>query len=331
MALLDVRNLTVTLNDEFDKVNAIDKMSLTIRQGGFHGLVGESGSGKTLFAKALMGILDNRWTVKADRLFWQDNDLLKISPEKRREVINRDIAMIFQEPSRSLDPTAQILEQLEEVIPNSELGGTFWGRKQARHQYASNLLKKVGIKSQDYCLAAFPHELSEGQCQKVSIAMALARKPKMIIADEPTDAMESTTKVQILRLLQKFNENQSMAILLITHDLEAVAHWAKDMTILYAGQSVEAGACKELIHNPYHPYTRALFQNLSQFTQQADHKTPLQTLKGTTPPLQHLPIGCRLGPRCPQAQKSCVQAPKASRIKGHVFNCHYPINVRKPV
>ncbi|AWB67094.1 peptide ABC transporter ATP-binding protein [Saccharobesus litoralis] len=328
MALLDVRNLTVTLNDDLDSIHAIDKMSLTIRENGFHGLVGESGSGKTLFAKALMGILDERWTVKADRLFWQDRDLLKMSAEKRREVINRDIAMIFQEPSRSLDPTAPIFDQLSEVIPTSELKCSFWARKQARRQYAANLLKKVGIKSYDFCLDAFPHELSEGQCQKIMIAMAIARKPKMLIADEPTDAMESTTKVQILRLLQKLNETQDMAILLISHDLEAVTHWAKNMTILYAGQSVEAGNVKELVANPFHPYTKALFQNLAQFTQQANHKSPLTTLKGTTPPLQHLPIGCRLGPRCPQAQKNCVIAPKANRVKGHVFNCHFPINVR---
>ncbi|NTS77811.1 ATP-binding cassette domain-containing protein [Catenovulum sp. SM1970] len=329
MPLLDIRNLTVSLENEYRTINAIDKMSLTLRNGSIHGLVGESGSGKTLVAKAIMGLLDGEWSVKADRLFWQDQDLLRMSDEQRQAIIHRDIAMIFQEPSRSLDPTAPIIEQIEEVIPSSELPNSFWGRRQARHKHAEGLLKKVGIKSYQRCLSSYPHELSEGLCQKVMIAMAIARNPKLLIADEPTDAMESTTKVQIMRLLQKLNESKDMSILLISHDLNAIANWSDDISILYAGQSVESGTKKAILKRPLHPYTQILFQNIKKFSEPGAHKSPLFALEGTTPPVQHLPIGCRLGPRCPKAQKQCVKTPKAKKLHGHIYHCHFPVNMER--
>lgn len=326
MALLDVRNLTVSLNDGFKSINAIDKMSLTLREGGFHGLVGESGSGKTLFAKALMGALDDKWEVRADRMFWRGKDLLRMPESQRREVISKEIAIIFQEPSRSLDPTATIADQIAEIVPDSELKTSFWFRRHARRKYIEKLLMRVGIKNYSRCLQSYAHELSEGLCQKVMIAMAIARNPTLLIADEPTDAMESTTKVQILRLLKKLNENKNMSVLMISHDLEAVSAWANDLTILYSGQSMESGTVKELIKRPFHPYTKALFQSMPNFNAELKPKSKLYNLQGTNPPLQHLPIGCRLGPRCPNAQKECVSAPKSHKRKGHTYSCHFPIN-----
>ncbi len=327
MALLDVRNLTVSLTENNETINAIDKMSLILKENSFHGLIGESGSGKTLFAKALMGILDDKWTVQADRIFWRNHDLLKISKEQRQSIINQDIAMIFQEPSRCLDPTATIFEQLCEVIPNSQLTGGFWSRRQERLKAAETLLIKVGVQNYRLCLKSYPHQLSEGLCQKVMIAMAIARSPKLLIADEPTDAMESTTKIQILRLLNKLNTDKGMTILLISHDLDAVTHWASDMSILYAGQSMESGSKQALLKKPFHPYTKVLLQNVPKFTTELAHKSRLHALEGTNPPIQHLPIGCRLGPRCPNAQKECVKAPKAQKMKGHIYHCHFPINM----
>ncbi|MCU4676740.1 ATP-binding cassette domain-containing protein [Catenovulum sp. 2E275] len=325
--LLDVRNLTVKLNSTNLTINAIDKMSLSMRDGSIHGLVGETGSGKSLFAKALIGTLSDKWTVQADRMFWQGEDLLKLSTDKRRQIINRDMAMIFQEPSRSLDPTVTIGEQINEVIPKSEFQGSIFSRRQERLQIAKNLLIRVGIKHYQQCYDSYPHELSEGLCQKVMIAMAIIRSPKLLIADEPTDAMESTTKIQIMRLLQKLNTQKNMSVLLITHDLESVINYAEEMTLLYSGQSVESGAVKELLKRPYHPYTQNLFKSIPKFNTDTRPKSRLETLPGSTPPLQHLPIGCRLGPRCPRAQKECVYTPKSVKLKGHVFSCHHPINL----
>lgn len=325
--LLDVRNLTVRLKTESLDVSAIDKMSLSMRDGSIHALVGETGSGKSLFARALTGTLSDKWHVKADRFFWQGEDLLRKSEEQRRQIISKDIAMIFQEPKLSLDPTARIGEQIEEVIPKSDFTGSIWTRRQERKTLVNKLLLKVGIKHYDFCSNSYAHELSEGLCQKVNIAMAIVRHPKLLIADEPTDAMESTTKIQILRLLQKLNESKDMSVLLITHDLESVVQYADEMTLLYNGQSVESGSVKRLLKRPFHPYTETLFKSIPKFNTEIAPKSRLETLKGSTPPLQHLPIGCRLGPRCPRAQKECVVTPKSVKYKGQVFSCHYPINM----
>ena len=325
--LLDVRNLTVTLKTDNVKVNAIDKMSLSMREGTIHGLVGESGSGKSLFARALTATLSDKWEVKADRMFWRGQDLLRLPAEQRDQIIHQDIAMIFQEPGHCLDPTATIGEQLSEVVPASECKGSFWQRRRLRIEYIHQLLKRVGIKRYQQCFNSYPHELSEGLCQKVMIAMAISRNPKLLVADEPTDAMESTTKIQILRLLQKLNESKDMSVLLITHDLDAVTQFADDITILYSGQSVESASTKDLIRRPFHPYTEVLFNTVPRLGGNLTPKSRLQALPGSTPPLQHLPIGCRLGPRCLRAQKECVVTPKSVKLKGHVFSCHYPINI----
>ncbi|EWH11850.1 peptide ABC transporter ATP-binding protein [Catenovulum agarivorans DS-2] len=325
--LLDVRNLTVTLKTDNTEVNAIDKMSLSMRDGTIHGLVGESGSGKSLFARALTATLSEKWQVKADRMFWRGQDLLKLSAEQRDQIIHQDIAMIFQEPGHCLDPTATIGEQLSEVVPESECKGSFWQRRSLRTEYIHQLLKRVGIKRYQQCFKSYPHELSEGLCQKVMIAMAISRNPKLLVADEPTDAMESTTKIQILRLLHKLNERKDMSVLLITHDLDAVTQFADDITILYSGQSVESASTKDLIRRPFHPYTEVLFNTVPRLGDNLTPKSRLQALPGSTPPLQHLPIGCRLGPRCLRAQKECVVTPKSTKYKGHVFSCHYPINI----
>ncbi|WP_017446181.1 oligopeptide/dipeptide ABC transporter ATP-binding protein [Gayadomonas joobiniege] len=326
--LLDVRNLTVTLKTESLQVDAIDRMSLSLRAGSIHGLVGETGSGKSLFARALTGTLSDKWHVRADRMFWQGEDLLRLSDERRNQIISRDIAMIFQEPSQCLDPTRTVGEQVSEAIPNKDLSGGFFSRGSRRKERVIELLKRVGVKRYEQCFSSYPHELSEGLCQKVMIAIAVARRPKLLIADEPTDAMESATKIQILRLLQKLNQSKDMTVLLITHDLEAVSQYADEMTILYSGQSVESGSVKELLKNPFHPYTDILFKSIPKLGK-LEAKTRLNTLPGSVPPLQHLPTGCRLGPRCPNAQKECVVTPKSVKTKGHIFSCHYPINQSK--
>lgn len=325
MNLLDVRNLSIKLLSSSNPILAVDKVSLTMKEGEVRGLVGESGSGKSLLAQAIMGVLDDKWQVDADRFHWRGQDLMRLSPEERKAIITEDVAIIFQEPMACLDPTTTIGEQLEEAVTVQQLSGSFWQRRKQRKQAAETLLHKVGIKHHDMCLKSYPHQLTEALCQRVMIAMALAKKPMLLIADEPTAAMESTNQGQIFRLLASLNQLKNMSILLISHDLENVTHWTNTITVMYSGQFVEAGTTSHIFNKPYHPYTRALVDSSPKANMNIPQKSRLMTLPGSIPILQHLPIGCRLGPRCPKAQKECVQAPKVKNYHGHLVSCHYSL------
>ncbi|MDO6427986.1 MULTISPECIES: peptide ABC transporter ATP-binding protein [Thalassotalea] len=325
MNLLDIRNLSIRLLTTTSSILAVDRVSLTMKEGEVRGLVGESGSGKSLLAQAIMGVLDDKWKVDADRFHWRGQDLMRLSLEERKAIITKDVAIIFQEPMACLDPTTTIGAQLEEAVSGEQLTGFFWQRKQQRKLAAINLLHKVGIKNHEKCVHSYPHQLTEALCQRVMIAMALARKPLLLIADEPTAAMESTNQDQIFRLLASLNQLKNMSILLISHDLENVTHWTKNITVMYSGQFVEAGTTEQIFHTPFHPYTRALVDSSPMANMQIPAKSRLMTLPGSIPILQHLPIGCRLGPRCPKAQKACVQAPKVKNYHGHQVSCHYSL------
>ena len=205
MQLLDIRNLTIELETPDGIIRAVDKISLSLKEGEVHALVGESGSGKSLIAKAIVGVLNSRWRITADRMHWQGIDLMRLSPEKRRKLIGQEIAMIYQDPSSCLDPTAKIADQIAESIPDKGLKGYFWQKNKQRNERAIALLHKVGIRDHTKVLSSYPHELSDGICQKVMIAMAIARSPKLLIADEPTTALESTTRAQVFRLLKSLN------------------------------------------------------------------------------------------------------------------------------
>ena len=325
MQLLDIRNLTIELETPNGIIRAVDKISLSLKEGEVHALVGESGSGKSLIAKAIVGVLNSRWRITADRMHWQGIDLMRLSPEKRRKLIGQEIAMIYQDPSSCLDPTAKIAEQIAESIPDKGLKGYFWQKNKQRNERAIALLHKVGIRDHSKVLSSYPHELSDGICQKVMIAMAIARSPKLLIADEPTTALESTTRAQVFRLLKSLNLLKNMSILMISHELEELSSWTHGLHVLYCGQMVEAGPTKILYKTPYHPYTSALLKSLPDYNKDLDHKHEIYALKGTIPTLQHLPIGCRLGPRCPQAQKDCVKTPKLNSQQEHSFACHFPL------
>ena len=304
---------------------AVDRVSLSIKEGEVRGLVGESGSGKSLLAQAIIGVLEDKWHVHADRFHWRGIDLLRLSIDERRALLCRDIAMIFQEPMSCLDPTTLIGEQLSEAIDTSQLTGYFWQRKKQRKEAVIKLLHKVGIKKHVQCINSYPHQLTEAICQRVMIAIALAGRPILLIADEPTAAMESTTQGQIFRLLANLNQLKNMSILLISHDLENLTHWTNTITVMYSGQFVEAGSTEQIFNKPMHPYTRALVDSSTKANLQLPSKSRLMTLPGSIPVLQHLPIGCRLGPRCPRAQQSCVAAPKVSNYHGHKVSCHFPL------
>jgi len=325
MNLLDIRNLSIELINEDQNILAVDKVSLSMKEGEVRGIVGESGSGKSLLAQAIVGVLNDKWHVHADRFHWRGIDLLRLPMHERKEILSRDIAMIFQEPMACLDPTTSIGEQLSEAIDDSNLTGFFWQRQKQRQAEAIKLLHKVGIKKHTACIKSYPHQLTEAVCQRVMIAIALARKPILLIADEPTAAMENTNQGQIFRLLASLNQLKSMAILLISHDLENITHWTHTITVMYSGQFVEAGTTDQIFKKAMHPYTQALVDSSPMANLHLPAKSRLMTLPGSIPILQHLPIGCRLGPRCPRAQQDCVKSPAVSNFHGHKVSCHFPL------
>ena len=331
MNLLDIRNLSIELINEKQNILAVDKVSLSMKEGEVRGLVGESGSGKSLLAQAIVSVLNDKWHVHADRFHWRGIDLLRLSIEERKAILSRDIAMIFQEPMACLDPTTTIGEQLSEAIDDSTLSGYFWQKQTQRQSAAIKLLHKVGIKGHSNCLNSYPHQLTEAFCQRVMIAIALARRPMLLIADEPTAAMENTNQGQIFRLLASLNQLKSMSILLISHDLENITHWTHNITVMYSGQFVEAGTTEQIFKKPLHPYTRALVDSSPSANFHLPAKSRLMTLPGSIPILQHLPIGCRLGPRCPRAQQACVKAPSVTNFHGHKVSCHFPLTPMKPM
>lgn len=326
MALLDIRNLTIEFITPDGLLRAIDRVNLRLSEGEIRGLVGESGSGKSLIAKAVLGITNHNWKISADRFHFNNIDLLKLTPKQRRKVISANISMIFQEPQSCLDPSMKIGQQLIEAIPRRTFKGHWWQRLFWRKNRAIELLHRVGIKEHKEILKSYPFELTEGECQKVMIAIALANQPKLLIADEPTNAMEATTEAQIFRLLASMNQNMGTTILLISHDLQMITRWTDRINVLYCGQTVEVADSEDLIKSPYHPYTQALIYAIPDFGKAMPHKSPLNTLPGVIPSLEHLPIGCRLGPRCPYAQKKCIQAPELIQIKDHFVACHFPLN-----
>ncbi|KTG23831.1 peptide ABC transporter ATP-binding protein [Idiomarina sp. WRN-38] len=325
MQLLDIRNLTVEMKTPHGMVRVLDKVNLQLGKGEIHSLVGESGSGKSLLAKAIVGFANPNWEVTADRLWWNGQDLLAMNTKQRRAVTGRDMAMIFQDPYSYLDPNSTIEQQIVEAIPEGDVRGTFMRRRVDRKTRVKRLLHRVGIRDHESVIDSYPFELSQGVAQKVSIAIAIAHRPRLLIADEPTTAMEPSTKLQIHRLLARLAASQEMSVLLISQDLTSILPETKQLTLLYCGQLMETGPAEEVINHPAHPYTDSMLRMSLQTQQELPHKARLPTLPGAIPTLRHMPIGCRLGPRCPYAQKQCVKAPLATQKQQRVFHCHFPL------
>ena len=329
MPLLDIRNLTIEFKTGDEWVKAVDRVSMTLTEGEIRGLVGESGSGKSLIAKAICGVNKDNWRVTADRMRFDDIDLLRLSARERRKLVGHNVSMIFQEPQSCLDPSERLSRQLMQTIPAWTYKGRWWQRFGWRKRRAIELLHRVGIKDHKDAMRSFPYELTEGECQKVMIAIALANQPRLLIADEPTNSMEPTTQAQIFRLLTRLNQNSNTTILLISHDLQMLSQWADKINVLYCGQTVETAPSKELVTMPHHPYTQALIRAIPDFGSAMPHKSRLNTLPGAIPLLEQLPIGCRLGPRCPYAQRECIVTPRLTGAKNHLYACHFPLNMEK--
>ncbi|QGM80783.1 oligopeptide/dipeptide ABC transporter ATP-binding protein [Otariodibacter oris] len=326
MALLDIRHLSIEIDTPKGRVKMIDNVNLTLDEGEICGLIGESGSGKSLIAKVICGLVKEEWIVTADRFRFKEIELLKLSPSQRRKKIGDDISMIFQDPLSSLDPSRTIGKQLIQTI---RFKGKWWKWFGWKKKKAIELLHRVGIKDHKDIMKSYPCDLTEGEAQKVIIAMAVANQPRLLVADEPTNTMEATTQLQIYRLLSSMNKNLGTSIILASNDILSIQKWVDSYNILYCGQTVEIADKETILETPFHPYTSVLLHSVPDFSQPYPFKSKLNTLKGTIPMLQDMPIGCRLGPRCPFAQRKCITKPPLRKFKQHEFACHYPINFRE--
>jgi dipeptide transport system ATP-binding protein len=301
MALLEVRNLTVRFPTRSGFFTAVDGVDVTLARDEALAIVGESGSGKSVAMLAVMGLLPKQAEVRADVMRFAGADLLTTPAKARRALAGRDMAMIFQEPMSSLNPCFTVGFQISEALKTH----LKLSRSERRARVVA-LLREVGIPDPERRVHAFPHQLSGGMSQRVMIAMALACQPKLLIADEPTTALDVTMQAQILDLLLALRERNGMALVLITHDMGVVAETADRVIVQYAGQQVETNTTRELFGNPHHPYTAALLAALPERATQGR----LPAIPGVVPGQFDRPKGCLFEPRCEFAFSACRAAPR---------------------
>ena len=319
MALLDVKELSVHFGDKNTPFKAVDRISYQVAQGEVLGIVGESGSGKSVSSLAIMGLIDHPGRVSAESLQFENTNLLTLESKAKRQLIGADVAMIFQDPMTSLNPAYTVGFQIMEALKTHE-GGT----KKARKDRTLELLRLVGIPDPESRIDVYPHQMSGGMSHRVMIAMAIACRPKLLIADEPTTALDVTIQAQIMELLLKLQKKECMSLILITHDLALVAEAADRIIVMYAGQIVEEGTAKDIFREPKHPYTQALLRSLPEF---AEGKSRLASLQGVVPGKYDRPTGCLLNPRCPYATEYCRQVePQLHHIGSRKVKCHTPLN-----
>jgi len=322
MPLLEIDNLTVEFATAHGAFRAVDQVSLTVDRGEVLAIVGESGSGKSVAMLAVMGLLP--WTAKvtADRLHFDGKDFLALDDKARRSIIGKDMTMIFQEPLSSLNPCFTIGFQIIETL-RFHLG---LSQRQARAR-AIDILRDVGIPAAERRIDSFPHQLSGGMNQRVMIAMAIACTPKLLIADEPTTALDVTIQAQILDLLLKLQADTGMALVLITHSMGVVAETAERVCVQYAGQKVEEQDVVDLFSDPHHPYTQAL---LAALPERAKSKK-LPSIPGVVPGQFNRPAACQFSPRCPYATELCrtIVPPRQPPSLGLAL-CHYPLITGRP-
>ena len=310
--LLNIKNLRVS----FGNFAAVDGVDLSLEAGELLGIVGESGSGKSVAMLALMGLIDAPGKVTADALEFQGKDLLRLNARQRRTLIGRDMAMVFQDALASLNPSYTVGYQIAEVLKaHLKLRGA------AAEKRVVELLDLVEIPDAKNRARAYPHQLSGGMNQRVMIAMAIACNPKLLIADEPTTALDVTIQAQIMDLLLRLQREQGMGLVMITHDLAIVAEMAQRVAVMYAGQVVETAAVPAIFDTPHHPYTEALLAAIPEHNKGAAR---LAALGGIVPGALDRPMGCLLSPRCPYVQPRC-RAERPALLNG--VRCFYPRGV----
>jgi peptide/nickel transport system ATP-binding protein len=315
-SLLDVRELATSFFTEHGEVRVVDRVSFSIAPGRLMGLVGESGSGKTITALSIMRLLPERARVVGGSIMFDGRNLLELPEEGMRAMRGAKIAMIFQEPMTSLNPVFTIGSQIMEAIRLHQQTS----RAEARTR-AIDMLRVVKIADPERRIDDYPHQLSGGMRQRVMIAMALSCRPKLLIADEPTTALDVTIQSQILDLIRELQQQFELAVLLVTHDLGIVAEYADDVTILYSSRVMERTGAAELFSHPLNPYTCALLESIPGA---GGHKNRrLQAIPGTIPNPANPPSGCRFNPRCPRVIEDCrrIDPPLEAKLPNHYVAC----------
>jgi oligopeptide/dipeptide ABC transporter ATP-binding protein len=316
--LLDVQDLSVEFDTEAGLVRAVDGVSFTVRAGQTLGIVGESGCGKSVTALSILRLLPRpAGHIASGRILFRGQDLVTVPEQTIQEVRTGQIGMIFQEPMTALNPVHRIGKQLAEafllhqdVTPRTAL------------ERSIEVLEKVGIPSPEIRVGEYPHQLSGGMRQRVVIAMALACRPALVIADEPTTALDVTIQAQILELMKVLQDETGMAIILITHDLGVIAETCDDVLVMYAGRVAEQGSADNIFRRPAHPYTRGLLESIPRLDY--PRKTQLRTIEGMVPGLMDLPAGCRFNNRCQYRVDRCTAVAPAldGMAGGHGVSCH---------
>jgi peptide/nickel transport system ATP-binding protein len=318
VALLDVKDLSTSFRTEDGMVKAVEGVSFAVEKGQTLGIVGESGSGKSVTCLTIMGLNAKRNTITSGEALWKGDDLLTMKPSDLRQVRGNDISMIFQDPMTSLNPVHTIGRQLiEAVLLHRDV------TKKVARSRAIELLGAVGIPRAQTRIDDYPHQFSGGMRQRVMIAMALINDPDLLIADEPTTALDVTTQAQILALMKRLQEDFGSAIIMITHDLGVVAELADDVFVMYAANVVEQATVYDLFNQPQHPYTWGLMGSLPRLDADVERLTQIP---GQPPSLLNPPRGCRFHPRCPYVMEVCKTTVPAlkptSRDPAHLEKCH---------
>jgi peptide/nickel transport system ATP-binding protein len=313
--LLEIKDLTTHFFTRSGVVKAVDNLSLKLQKGRVLGLVGESGCGKTVTALSILNLVPYPGKIVSGNIFFEGKDLLTLSADEMRNIRGAKIAMVFQEPMTALNPVFTVGNQIAEVL-TSHLDVT---KKQALDS-SVDLLRSVGIPSPEKRVHEYPHQLSGGMRQRVMIAMAIACKPSLILADEPTTALDVTIQAHILELLGKIQAEMGMAMILVTHDLGLIAERAHDVAVMYAGRIVEQAETRELFADPLHPYTRGLMASVPKPGMEGRKR--LRTIAGSVPRLHELPAGCKFITRCEITTGRCETEPQLIEAKpGHLVRC----------
>ena len=323
--ILEVRGLKVRFTTEDGTVRAVDGVDFELQRGQVLGIVGESGSGKSVTALTVLGLTRAPNTVFEGEVRYKGENLLSLSERRLRSVRGNEIAMIFQDPMTSLNPVYRVGDQITEAILTHEDVG-----KRMAKQRAVELLKQVGIPNPEQRVYDFPHQFSGGMRQRAMIAMGLANNPDILIADEPTTALDVTIQAQIIELIDRLKDDFNSSVILITHDLGVVAAVADEILVMYAGRVVERGAKRALFYDPQMPYTWGLLGSIPRLDRPRGGR--LASIKGAPPSLINLPTGCKFRPRCPHAFEKCTDEPELlQRVEeaGHLDRCWLGVDEKR--
>ncbi|HEU5278219.1 MAG TPA: ABC transporter ATP-binding protein [Gaiellaceae bacterium] len=323
--LIEVKDLEVKFATEDGVVNAVDGVSFELQRGEVLGIVGESGSGKSVTAMTLLGLTRDKNARFGGEVLYKGRDVLQMNEDELEDVRGNEMSMIFQDPMTSLNPVYTIGAQICEAIQIHERAD-----KGAARRRAVELLKQVGIPNAEERVGNYPHEFSGGMRQRAMIAMALACNPDVLIADEPTTALDVTIQAQIIELIDRLKDEFNSAVILITHDLGVVAEIADEIVVMYAGRIVERAMKRELFYDPQHPYTWGLLGSIPRLDRPKQER--LHSIKGTPPSLIRMPPGCKFRPRCPHAFEKCTQEPSLeNRVEDpkHLDRCWLSVDDKR--